>query len=1449
MSPQPTTHDLPDESASTVRRLAGLLRPYSARLSVSLSAQVGLALVNMLLPAIPALLLNHIFPNENWHLLWLLLVGVLAYFILRNVLFHLSKFTIVGVGEHLCFTLRNRLFENLQQSSMSFYRRHQPGKVSSRVMNDSFVIQTFIQDDAPTLIQNALMFLVALAIIFAMNWKLAIISVIILPLHLLTFHLFRRPIKRASGAAQEQIATVQGGLIEKILGAEVVKGFTAEDRENEAFRDAIDQSRQSQLRSKRYHVLQKNIADLLIGLGVVLLLGFGAAQVIHGQMAGGSFISFYVYVWMLYPAVMELISGFAKLTRCSACVDRVFEMLEPHPGADDGSRRRDPITGHLRFENVSFRYTDGQPVLKNINLEIAAGRVCAIVGPSGSGKSTLISLVPRFNDPDTGRVLVDHIPIDRFDLRHLREAIGVAFQECFLFNSSIFENLRYARPDATMNQIIEAAKRTGAHDFITRMPNGYGTILGEEGMSLSRGQKQRITLTRAMLKNPRILILDEATASIDVASEGKIVPAILDFMKGKTTLMITHRPELLRHADIVMQLVDGRVDYIGSPDAMVSDPTSDPEADAQDDPDEADPTRREQRWRPMASWLIVATMGLASLGSGVATAQPADADVASETVAAGTVATETSTAPAGRFIAQPGRSAVEIEELIYLAVTQAKIQMGYRAAGDVVAESIPVPRARLQHVQTLARSEGDVLHLLQIGYQIFRSQPPHLWIAGIMRTDASTVANPDRETLEQLFNEARASLDEQNDAMEPGDLATRKIQLSYVDAKRCLEMLMVFGYTVALPGAPVNPQHVPVIMQMPATEQHKLVGGTDPKKAKFQDFPLTDADPINELIVFYHPARPEQFSGVLDKVNRLIDVPARQIMIEAMVLEIAETSLQKLGVEWELQAPSGNLSDAVIGRLPTFTGTEGATVDIGFTNIFGEFKARLQALIREGEAEILSRPHVLTLNNRMAHINVVRRIPVAKSVNAPNSGTFTVDFAEKVAGITLNVRPRVSSDGEEISMQVIAAVTNVVPNEDVEVLNSAGDVVASSPTISEREVRTHARIANNTPFIIGGLIARDDLTFTDKVPLLGDIPIIGEFLFQTRSDQQLRREVIIVITPYVLPEDQIVGRNLPKDEDAFDSSGHQLFRDAYRLRAEDVFDLAFLKESRYLTHMRGLADQVVRQNFTVAERYPFNKFAGGRIPGEEILVYRQMYEVIKRLGIDEGVESGLIIFFASDPTSERGFKVRFMEDYLAEAVGLEPPREAEAKRQFYRKHNAADLFKRLGENKALALTFTRRSEADVEQILSEPIPEARIIDCEDWEQQLWLMNQPDDEGHARNTILLRGPKDVVRLKRALLLKRTVLLNSGRETASLRNFSLGRLLLMPSVGEHKVYVVDTETARLFFLTEHYYLAFRDALTKDMNKLKQVLTSDRYRRYVTGAPKAPDEILNLPETLEP
>jgi len=1462
--------------SASVGRLLRLLRPYTGRLVIAVVALTLLAFVNMALPLALKLLIDDVFPNQNWRLLGLILVGILACYLLRNALFFVSKATAVRVGENVSFTLRNRLFEHLQRMNLQFYRNNKPGQLSSRVMDDSFVVQSFIQDEAPVLAQAALRFACLVSIIYMVNWRLALASTLVLPLHLWAVVYFKRPIKAASRTAQEQLSTIYGNLIESFLAMEVVKSFTAEERERGQFQQAIDISRQSQLRSKTWHLAQKVVADLLIGLGTIALLGFGAWQVMKpvDPMQAGTFMAFFGLVAMLYPTVLELVSGAAKLTRATASLDRIGEMLgaESQEGPPVSESLRKPIRGEIVFEGVWFGYREGQPVLRNVNFEVNPGEVCAIVGPSGSGKTTAVSMLSRFIRPDRGRVLIDGFELERYDLRHLRANVGVAFQECFLFNSTVLENLRYARPDADLETIVQVARRAGAHEFIEKLPHGYDTRLGEQGVTLSRGQKQRITLTRAMLKDPRILVLDEATASIDLDGESAVIEQVLGLMRGKTTLMITHRPELLKHADRVVELVDGEVAFSGRADWYRHTPGGAGFSELGStvvDRRASGPSGRGSMLRMLAGASAGVVAGLLLL-TGAAT--PAQADLArviSDVASAaprGAVAPAAEPAPEappivakGRFLPMPGLAAVELDEMLATAAVRLRAELGYRTAPESLARRLAPPEG-VERVVTLVRYEAGRPVLLQLGAQRFASQPTHVWLVGAKQTappapagegaadaaDADAAAealapvmaerwepNPDLEAAVKLLEAVRKSGEEAVAAVRVGQLSSRKIPLSYVSADRCLAILKSLGYAtieyqpsgrsvggmeMIKPSETVDPKKLPLIMLMPAPEATTMVGGGD---AEAKTFPHTSAEPLMELLVFYHPARPRQYSDVLHLVRETIDVAARQILIEAMVLEISETGLKQLGVRWQLDGSiDGDVTvdRLVLGRLPTFNtaNDEAAVLSGGVSDIFGRFSLRLDSLIREGEAEILSRPSVLTLDNRQAYIRVGEDIPIATSVAGLRTGSdkLSFNFRYEPVGISLNVRPRVTAEGDEISMQIAGSVSAEVPGEDLRILDQDGVELVRAPRLSRRRVATYARIANNTPFIIGGLISKDITRQRDKVPVLGDIPLIKK-AFRRSSTTRLKREVIIVITPYVLPETSVVARNLPKDEDLFDSFGNRLFRDAYRIRTEDVFDLTFLTQNPRLLQLRAMTAAVLRRNAELADLEPFSLFAGGRIPGEAILVFRQMYEVIKRHDIYQRVDPTRLIFFRNDESTQAGFRVQFLKPYLLSKTGAEPRRSRPGDDPL------AALFEGDGlAGKAIAMTFTIDPDADVTDALKQPVPDVRLVDCADdaaWSRTLWALNQRDDQGRQRYTILIREPDDLVRLQRAISLKRTVELNASGQDLSLENFTVGRLLLMPDLKPGQVHLIDEHAAKYFFLTELYYPAVEQAINRAASRL--------------------------------
>ena len=1460
----------PDPPRPSLPRLGSLLKPYRIRLAFAVLLLIGLTAVNIILPQLIAIVFDEVFPTGHWMLLFTVLASMLGLYVLRNLLYFGGKSLSISVGESLCFSLRKRLFERLQNMSLRYYQHHKPGQLSSRVMNDSFVIQQFIMDEFPKLVQAMLLFLGIVAVTYAMNWQLALASTVVLPLHMAAFYYLRRPIKKASGDAQHHLADATGNLIEKFLGIEVVKGFAGEERENAAFERAIDLSRRSQLRGYQYHVIQKVLADLLVGLGFVLLIGFGAYQVFglpaHRALAPGGFIAFFWYIRMLYPTVIEMMSGSAKLARTSASIDRVYEVLDLTP--DERIDQPDApivITGELNFQHVSFHFGDGPEVLRDISFTVKPGHVCAIVGPSGAGKSTLISLVPRLNQPTEGRLLVDGLDVTRLPLHQVRNVVGTAYQEAFLFSSTILENLRYASPDATREQIIGVMKRIGMHEFVEQLPDGYDTRVGDEGLSLSRGQKQIITLARAILKNPKVLILDEATTSIDVAHEATIIPVILEFMKGKTTLMVTHRPDLLKHVDQVLHLDQGRVVYNGPPDGFDADAfTQGKELSMTDQPDDPTTVTRPSRFPGGGALNLIAAALLAGLGvfatsspllaaEGDAAPQQPSPQAAQPAPQPAAQAAQPDPAPAGQLIPQPDLNRHELAELVDVVSSRIQAELGYRIASNDDAAKLGEPPADLDQVVTLSRTVSGALRLIQIGCQSFVSQPGQVWLIGQTIDPSGAKPNDDLAKVPPMLKAADAAQAELAKQVGPEDLKTAQIELSYIEADRCLAVLKSLGIQtieykksgdgvgnaqLIEPTSKVDTAHLPAVMLMPGPDGIGLVGNQTKVDARSLSVAtpmpdMTSAAPLMNLLVFYHPHKPEQYAKVLDIIRRSIDLPADQIVIEAMVLEISETGLEQLGVEWQLDTAFGPESslrkvDAVkLGRFPSITGNP--TLDATFTGLNNHWVAQIKALVTSGQAEILSRPSVLTLDNRQASIRVGEDIPIAKSSQGSTGGDkIAFDFTYIPIGILLNVRPRISADGEDVSMQIDGIVSSEVPGEGLVLVDKNGDELASAPRIASRRVQTHTRIANNTPFIIGGLVSKDLIKKQEKVPILGDIPILGN-VFKSTTNDRLKREVIIVITPYVLPKDQVVGRNTPEDEDAFDSFDNKLFRDAYRIRADDVFDLRFLYENLQVQKMEDLAEQVLKRRPDMDEQYPFDRFARGRIPGERILVYRMMYEVIKRLGIDSHAEPGNLIFFKSTPDKPAGFEVKFLQDYLAKWLNVSKPVAfADSDWLFHKLHN-----------KAIAITFTESPFDSGVDAPTQPVPDVRLVDCanrDEWGALLWDLNQPDAQGHRRFSIVLKDGRDIRRLQRAVVLKQTVQLNATHQSLRLHNFTQGRLLLMPTIKNDQVFLIDEDVAQYFFFTEHYYPALQSELQRDMEALVNILHDPEYSRLLDN----PDQV---------
>lgn len=788
---------------------------------------------------------------------------------------------------------------------------------------------------------------------------------------------------------------------------------------------------------------------------------------------------------------------------------------------------------------------------------------------------------------------------------------------------------------------------------------------------------------------------------------------------------------------------------------------------------------------------------------------------------------------AGRLIQLERMSKAEINELIASITLKIQTEQGYRAALPGVETQMGARPEGVSKGPTLVLDHEDGRRsLLRFGYVSYLSQLPQVWVQGIeIAPDGTITPNAIIDQVQDLVTGNLSQLQQMRTGLSQKDLSRQIVKLSYINTADAMKSLKGLGVQTVggidtLP-ATLNFDQLPIVATMPEppAASMALVGdqaaatgafgqtSTPTKASQLNNDVLMN--PTSEIMVVYHPAHPEQFSLVEQLLSEYIDRPAKQVFVEGMVLEISEEGLDELGVEWSYQ--QGAL-DFVLGSL----NATGVTDTLGLNSVDSrdlpkDWALEIRALVRDGKAEVLSRPSVLTLDNRQATIRVGEDIPIATSQEgfSGNSNKVAFNFKYLATGILLNIRPRIAEKGEVVSMLIDTVVSAQVPGRDLEIRSTDGELLASAPTVSTRRVQTYARIDNKTPLIIGGLVSKDLSITQDKVPLLGDLPFIGH-AFRSESKSTEKTEVIIVLTPYVLDDEQLIRRNLPKDDDLFDSTGNQLFRDAYRIRAEDVFDLRFLAENKRLRIYRDLAQALIKNNFEFANIPPFSEFAGGTIPGEEVLVQRMVYELIKRTGVDSRINPERIIYF--EEKDYEGYNVRFLDSMLAKIGDGQSP----------------DSFFKLNPEKAIAITYTySRESLEQHDLASEPIPEVALVDCPDrdtWQQLLWDLNQPNADGIDRFTILIQDPRDIVRLQRAIMLKKIIELNGGEESLSLKNFTIGKILHTPKPGEDTVRVVDADVARYFFHTELYYSAIIKRIEETIEDFDEAIDTPDVQMYL-------------------
>lgn len=498
---------------------------------------------------------------------WLALAALAIYLARAGLVFVRSYMAHVA-GWGVVADVRRRIYEHLQQLSLRFYEDRQVGQLMSRVVNDSDLFERFIAHAVPDVLVNGLTFVGVTAVMISMNWKLALLSMLPIPLVVLSVQAFSKYVRPAFRERQRELGELNARLNDNLAGIREIKAFTQEEFEAQRISAHINRYRDSNLRALRLMATFEPLVELSSSLGTIAVIYFGGRLAFGHVLPLQDLVAFFLYLELFYGPIRALSTAWESIQEALAGLERVAELLETEPEVKNRPNAvvlTNRARGALSFRDVSFRYKPDEPwVLDHINLEIAPGMVVALVGRTGVGKTTLVSLIPRFYDVCEGAILLDGQDIRDLDLKSLRRQISIVLQDVFLFHGTVRENVLFGRPDATEEELIEATKVANAYEFIMRLPHGFDTLIGERGVKLSGGQKQRLAIARAVLKDAPILVLDEATSSVDTETEVLIQQALERLMAGRTTIIIAHRLSTVRNADLIVVLEGSHIAEMGT---------------------------------------------------------------------------------------------------------------------------------------------------------------------------------------------------------------------------------------------------------------------------------------------------------------------------------------------------------------------------------------------------------------------------------------------------------------------------------------------------------------------------------------------------------------------------------------------------------------------------------------------------------------------------------------------------------------------------------------------------------------------------------------------------------------------------------------------------------------------------------------------------------------------
>jgi len=555
----------------TFARLLGFLRPYKVSLIVSIFLAVGSQVAALGLIWVTKHVIDDALAPHDTQKLWLFVGAVVALGVARAVLMAGRRLISGRQALAVEMDMRQGLYAHLVRLSFGFYDRHQTGQLMSRATVDLQGVRFFLGYGLIFFFQNVLTVATVTVVLLVFQWKLALISLAITPVLVVLAYRYSHIAHPTLREVQQKLADVATVAEENIVGVHVVKSFAQEPQESEKFRVRSEAVFRQTIKANRQRATYVPLIAWIPLLAQAAVLLVGARMVTSGELSVGGFVAFNLYLGMLVTPLRSLGMWIGQSQRATASGERIFQVMdEPEEIAErPGALDLPPGGGDLRFEDVSFEYLEGRPVLEDVTLDVPAGRTIALIGQTGAGKTTLTSLVPRFYDVTAGRVLIDGTDVRDVTLSSLRRAIGVISQDPFLFSASVRENITFGAPGLDATEVERIAKLAQAHEFIAKLPDGYDTIIGERGITLSGGQRQRLAIARALAVDPRILILDDATASVDATTEAKIRVGLREAMRGRTTLIIAHRLSTIALADEIVVLDEGRIAARGTHDQLL----------------------------------------------------------------------------------------------------------------------------------------------------------------------------------------------------------------------------------------------------------------------------------------------------------------------------------------------------------------------------------------------------------------------------------------------------------------------------------------------------------------------------------------------------------------------------------------------------------------------------------------------------------------------------------------------------------------------------------------------------------------------------------------------------------------------------------------------------------------------------------------------------------------